>query len=83
VAELLLVRVLLTGEFGPHVLPGAVLGGLFAMTGTPLVALGLYGVVSGPAPAAGPAAARVWLRAPLVYLPIGLALLIAAGLATS
>jgi hypothetical protein len=79
VAELFLVRVLLSGEFGHLVAPGAVLAGVFAMTGIPLVAMGLYGLMTGAA-AAGPPE-RAWLRTPLAYLPVGLALLIVAGLA--
>jgi hypothetical protein len=82
VAELFLVRVLLAGEFGHVVAPGAVLGGLFAMTGIPLVAMGLYGLMTGAA-AAGPTPAPAWLRTPLAYLPIGLVLLVAAGLAAA
>jgi len=81
-AELLVLRVLLAGEFGHTVVPGAVLGGLFAMTGIPLVALGLYALVTGPAVTVGPEAVRAWLRTPLAYLPVGLLLLVAAGLAT-
>jgi len=80
VAELLLVRVLLAGEFGHVVAPGAVLGGVFAMTGIPLVAMGLYGLMGGAA-AAGASPAPAWLRTPLAYLWIGLVLLVAAGLA--
>jgi hypothetical protein len=81
VAELFLVRVLLTGEFGSRVDAGTTLAGLFGMTGLPLVAVGLYALVTGAALAAGPAPVRAWLRAPLAYLPVGLILLIAAGLA--
>jgi hypothetical protein len=79
-AELLLLRVLLAGEFGHVVSPGGVLAGLFAMTGIPLVAMGLYGLMTGAA-AAGPSPERAWLRTPLAFLPIGLTLLVAAGLA--
>jgi hypothetical protein len=82
VAELFLVRVLLAGEFGPTVLAGAVLGALLAMTGIPLVAIGMYSLITGPSATAGPNVVRSWLRTPLAYLPIGLILLIAAGLAT-
>ncbi len=82
VAELFLLRVLLAGEFGHVVVPGAVLAGLFAMTGIPLVAMGLYGLMTGAA-AAGPTPERAWLRTPLAFLPIGLTLLIAAGLAAA
>ena len=80
VAELLLLRVLLAGEFGHVVSPGGVLAGVFAMTGIPLVAMGLYGLMTGAA-AAGPTPERAWLRTPLALLPIGLTLLVAAGLA--
>jgi hypothetical protein len=52
------------------------------MTGTPIVAMGFYGLMTGAA-AAGPTPGRAWLRTPLAYLPIGLALLVAAGLAVS
>jgi hypothetical protein len=81
VCELLLVRVLLTGEFGSKVAPGAVLSGLFAMTGVPLAALGLYALMTGAAAAAGPNPGRAWLRTPLAYLPVGLVLIVAAALA--
>jgi hypothetical protein len=81
VVELLLIRVLVAGEFGSTVLPGAVLGGVFAMTGVPLVAAGLYGLMTGAATAAGASPARAWVRPPLAYLPVGLVLLVAAGLA--
>ena len=81
VAELMLVRVLVTGEFGHTVLPNAVLAGIFAMCGTPLVTMGLYGLMTGAATAGGPTPGRAWLRTPLAYLPVGLVLLIAAGLA--
>jgi hypothetical protein len=80
-AELLVVRVLLTGEFGHTVQPNAVLAGIFSMCGTPLVTMGLYGLMTGAATAGGPTPGRAWLRTPLAYLPVGLVLLVAAGLA--
>lgn len=79
-AELLLVRVLLVAEFGSQAAPGAVLAGLFALAGVPLVALGLHALCTG-AGSAGPAPGRLWLRVPLAYLPVGLVLLVAAALA--
>jgi hypothetical protein len=81
VAELMILRVLLTGEFAKVVEPNAVLGGIFAMCGTPLVTMGLFGLMTGAVTAGGPHPGRAWLRTPLAYLPVGLALLIAAGLA--
>jgi hypothetical protein len=81
VIELLLLPVLLAGEFGHDIRPGAVLASLFAMAGVPFVAVGLYALITGPAATAGPEAARAWLRTPLAYLPVGLVLLVAAGLA--
>jgi hypothetical protein len=81
VAEVLMLRVLLTGAFAHTVQANAVLGGIFAICGTPLVTMGLYGLMTGAAAAAGPHSGRAWLRTPLAYLPVGLALLIAAGLA--
>ena len=80
VAELLLIRVLVTGEFGHTVMPGSVLGAMCGMAGVPLVAVGLYGLMSG-VPAVTPHPSTAWLRAPLAYLPVGLVLLLAAGIA--
>jgi hypothetical protein len=82
VIELLVVRVLVVGEFGHTVNAGGVIGGVFAMAGVPLVGLGLYGLARGAATAGGNDVVRTWLRPPLAYLPIGLLLLIVAGLAT-
>jgi hypothetical protein len=60
---------------------GGILGGLFALAGIPMAAVGLYGLATGAATAGGPVVGRAWLRTPLAYLPIGLILIIAAGLA--
>jgi hypothetical protein len=80
-AEVMVLRVLLTGLFAHTVQANAVLAGIFAMCGTPLFAMGLYGLMTGAATAGGPHPGRAWLRTPLAYLPVGVALLIAAGLA--
>lgn len=81
VAELLVVRVLATGEFSHTVQSGPVLAGIFAMCGIPLTTMGLYGLMTGAATAGGPTPGRAWLRTPLAYLPVGLVLLVSAALA--
>jgi hypothetical protein len=43
--------------------------------GLPLTGAGLYSLAAG-----GPTGREAWLRAPFVYLPVGLVLLVAAGL---
>jgi hypothetical protein len=80
-AELLTVRMLLAGEFGHPFQPAEVLAGIFTMVGTPLVTMGLYGLMTGAAAATGPAPGRAWMRPPLALLPIGLALILAGALA--
>jgi len=54
---------------------------LLAMLAFPLLAMGMYGLSTGAATAVQFQGPRVWLRLPLVYLPIGIGLLIAAGTA--
>jgi hypothetical protein len=54
---------------------------LFALAGTPMTLIGLYGLATGAATASGPNTGRAWLRTPLAYLPVGLVLILAAGLA--
>jgi hypothetical protein len=46
-----------------------------------MVIIGLNGLATGAATASGPQTGRAWLRTPLAYLPVGLILIIAAGLA--
>jgi hypothetical protein len=81
VIELILFRMLLSGESAHTVIASDVLGASFGMAGVPMVALGVYGLSVGAASASGPNAARAWLRTPLAYLPVGLLLIIAAALA--
>jgi hypothetical protein len=81
IVELFLARVLVTAEFSHIVITNGVLGSVFAMAGTPLVAVGLYALAIGAAAAAGPNPGRAWLRTPLAYLPVGLILLFAAAIA--
>jgi len=46
--------------------------------GLPLTGIGLYALAAG-----GPAGRDVWLRPPVAYLPVGLLLLLAAGLSVA
>jgi hypothetical protein len=62
---------------------GGAIASSFALLGLPLFALGLYGLLTGAAAVPGAPPARLWLKAPLVYLPVGLVLFVAAGLAAS
>jgi hypothetical protein len=82
IAELmLLVKVFLESTFAHPTNVGGVMAGLFALAGVPMIAIGLYGLATGAATAGGPQVGRAWLRTPLAYLPVGLLLIIAAGLA--
>ncbi len=54
---------------------------LLAMIAFPLLAIGMYGLATGAATAVQFQGPRVWLRTPLVYIPIALGLLVAAGTA--
>ncbi len=62
---------------------GAALAPLLAMVGFPLFALGMYALFTGAAAAVHFQGPRVWLKTPLVYLPIALLLLLAAGAAAA
>lgn len=78
VADLLMLRPFFDG------LPGVeALAPLLAMLGFPLAAIGMYGLATGAATAVQFQGPRVWLRTPLVYLPIGICLLVAAGAAVT
>jgi hypothetical protein len=79
IGEFLMIRPFLAGAF--DVSAALALGPLLAMIAFPLLALGLYGLSTGAATAVQFQGPRVWLRTPLVYLPIALALFIAAGTA--
>jgi hypothetical protein len=81
VEVLVLVKVLIDSVTAHPTNTGGVLAGVFALCGVPMVALGLYGLATGAAIAGGPNVGRAWLRTPLAYLPVGLILIIAAGLA--
>jgi hypothetical protein len=77
------LRLLLDGTFGgPPSAPGIVAGMLLAV-GLPITAVGGYALVSGAARVPDQHPAHAWLRPPLAYLVIGVALLLAAGLAAA
>lgn len=81
VAEVILLVVLAHGLFKHGLDVPAILSGLFGLAGPPLTAIGLYALVCGAAGTDPVHPGRVWLRTPLAYLPVGLALLLAAGAA--
>jgi hypothetical protein len=76
---LLMVRPFLAGAFQPSA--AGALAPLLGMVAFPLLAIGLYGLFTGAASAVHFQGPRAWLKAPLVYLPIALVLLVAAGTA--
>lgn len=56
----------------------AVVPAVLLTLGLPLTGYGLYALAAG-----GPVGREVWLRPPLAYLPVGLVLLLAAGVAVA
>jgi hypothetical protein len=77
------VRVLFVSATGPVPSPGGVISSVLVLCGLPLAALGLHGLATSAASIPGAPIRHAWSRPPLVYLPIALALFIAAGLAAS
>ncbi len=83
VVQLLLLFVLVHSMFSGKFAAGGMLASIFALTGVPLTAMGLYALVTGAPASVGGNPAQAWFRAPTAYLPVGLTLLIAAALAAS
>ncbi|BCB87622.1 hypothetical protein [Phytohabitans suffuscus] len=80
--EIPALRLLADASFGGPVVASGVVVGMFLVAGLPLVALGLYALVTGANRVPGDGGgAQAWLRTPTAYLPVGLVLLVAAALA--
>jgi hypothetical protein len=75
------IRVLLSSAFGPVIVPSGVIAAIMALIGLPLLAIGLYALITGASRVPEPSWARLWLRPPLAYLVVGLACCLVAGLA--
>jgi hypothetical protein len=78
---LLLIRALAISAFGDTFLIGGVIASACALASLPLLVAGLYGLVTGAAHGAEQFGFKVWARPPLAYLLVGVALVLAAGLA--
>jgi hypothetical protein len=80
--EVMALRLLASAFLTSRVQVGGSIASSFLVLGMPMFGFGLYGLLSGAAAAPG-AGLRVWLRPPLVYLPVALVLLVTAGLAAA
>jgi hypothetical protein len=78
--EIPALRVLFASSFSDTVVVSGTVAGTFLVAGLPSFGYGVYALLSGAGRGATTPAA--WLRAPLVYLPVGLILLLCAALAT-
>jgi len=77
----LLVRALALSAFSDPFHLGGVIASSLALASLPLLVAGLYGLVTGAAHGAEQYGFRVWARPPLAYLLVGIAFVVAAGLA--
>jgi len=83
VFEVPALRLLASAAFGDRVSGSGIVAGTLLMLGLPAFAMGLYSLVTGAGRTPGQASATDWLRPPVAYLTIGLALLVAAALAAA
>ncbi|MFS8477587.1 MAG: hypothetical protein FWJ93_01200 [Micromonosporaceae bacterium] len=74
---------LLRDALGEPVSAGGVIGAVLALLGLPLAGFGLYGLATGAARIPDAPPTHAWLRPPLAYLVVALALFVAAGLAAT
>lgn len=72
------VRLLIDQTFTGDPTPAGIVPAVLLTLGFTLTAVGLYAIVRG-----GPIGRESWLRPPVAYLPMGLILLLAAGLAVA
>ncbi|HWH01589.1 MAG TPA: hypothetical protein VNV66_20250 [Pilimelia sp.] len=79
--EIPALRLLFTATFGPAVYPAGVVSGVLLVLALPVLAWGLAALLGGAGRLPDEPPARAWARAPLALLPVGLVLLVAAGLA--
>jgi hypothetical protein len=80
VIEILMLRAFLTSALASKMVISGTIAGLLMIIGVPTFTLGAYAALGGAAAAPGQGF-RPWLRTPLAYLPIGLALFLAAAIA--
>jgi hypothetical protein len=82
VYEVVAIRLLGAALFGQPIQVGGSIASALLTLGLPMFGFGIHALLGGGATAPG-AGARVWLRTPLVYLPMALILFLAAGLAAN
>lgn len=77
------LRLFAHGGLGDNLSSSAAVSGMFLIIGLPLVARGLFALQAGAGRLPHQRAGHVWLQPPVAYLTVGVALLLAAGLAAS
>jgi hypothetical protein len=78
---LLMVRALAITGFGVMFQVGGIIASVCGLASLPFLVAGLYGLVTGAAHGAEHYGFKIWARPPLAYLIVGLAFVLAAGLA--
>jgi hypothetical protein len=83
VLEVPALRLLVEGTFGDVLSASAIVAGTCLALGLPAAGIGAYALVGGASRTPDQSPAQAWLRAPLAYLGLGLALLLAAAIAAA